>query len=378
MNKISFYLSRISWERIGYTFVGMLAYFLRLFMKPPQKPIWVFGSGNGLFENNIQCFYSYCLNNQDLAVTQYFITDKVVDESQVNLIKKGSLKAYLLSFRAQVLVFDTGNSDIIPGFLSYTEGLKVNLNHGQEGLKKLSKDYYKIKTADLLCAVSEFEQDIKINECGAESSNVVVTGQPRYDKVNLALDITEGDILLFFTWREGMQNMSSQEFSKTDYIVNIISIINSCKISETLAKYDKKLYIKLHHMLPKVELPFEDDRIIIVGDNLNLTKIINASSLLITDYSSVCWDFIYNDRPVIFYPFDYDVYSKNPGLYLNMKSDSTLNSIGSITQLERSLESTLGEMNSGSQSLRKGCKYFKYRDTNNCLRIYEKINNLLD
>ena len=44
-------------------------------------------------------------------------------------------------------------------------------------------------------------------------------------------------------------------------------------------------------------------------------------SMLITDYSSVCWDVYYMDKPVLFYQFDYDMYNQAHGSYINMEND---------------------------------------------------------
>ena len=49
---------------------------------------------------------------------------------------------------------------------------------------------------------------------------------------------------------------------------------------------------------------------------MDLYKIINAVDLLITDYSSIYFDFLLLDRPIIFTPMDLDEYRSNPGLLL--------------------------------------------------------------
>ena len=43
--------------------------------------------------------------------------------------------------------------------------------------------------------------------------------------------------------------------------------------------------------------------------------------MLITDYSSVCWDVCYLDKPVLFYQFDYDMYMQAHGSYLDMEHE---------------------------------------------------------
>ena len=39
--------------------------------------------------------------------------------------------------------------------------------------------------------------------------------------------------------------------------------------------------------------------------------------MLITDYSSVCWDVLYQDKPTLFYQFDLDKYNEAHGSYID-------------------------------------------------------------
>ena len=43
--------------------------------------------------------------------------------------------------------------------------------------------------------------------------------------------------------------------------------------------------------------------------------------LLVTDYSSVCWDVYYQGKPVIFYQFDLEQYNETQGSYIDMETE---------------------------------------------------------
>lgn len=43
--------------------------------------------------------------------------------------------------------------------------------------------------------------------------------------------------------------------------------------------------------------------------------------MLITDYSSVCWDVLYQDKPSLFYQFDIDKYNEAHGSYIDMDTE---------------------------------------------------------
>src|SRR5699024_6201365 len=50
-------------------------------------------------------------------------------------------------------------------------------------------------------------------------------------------------------------------------------------------------------------------------------ELLMRSSLLITDYSSVAWDFYYLKKPVAFFQFDYATYEELQGSYIDLKKD---------------------------------------------------------
>lgn len=49
---------------------------------------------------------------------------------------------------------------------------------------------------------------------------------------------------------------------------------------------------------------------------MDFYNILNAVDILITDYSSIYFDFLLLDRPIIFTPIDYEEYKHNRGFLL--------------------------------------------------------------
>ena len=54
---------------------------------------------------------------------------------------------------------------------------------------------------------------------------------------------------------------------------------------------------------------------------IDLQEVLLGSALLVTDYSSVCWDFLFLDRPVLFYQFDLDEFLERTGSYIDLRKD---------------------------------------------------------
>ena len=98
--------------------------------------------------------------------------------------------------------------------------------------------------------------------------------------------------------------------------------------------------------------------------------------MLITDYSSVSWDVYYQEKPVIFYPFDLGTYEKVQGSYMDYKKDV----FGDLAWDQNQLVDLIGEY--ARNGFREKPEFsgrrdelLPYRDNDNSKRIYEYIAN---
>ena len=62
----------------------------------------------------------------------------------------------------------------------------------------------------------------------------------------------------------------------------------------------------------------EKDSIIIADYDVDLNSILSKCDYLITDYSGVVFDYLYLNRPIIFYVPDYDEFKRNNGFEVNV------------------------------------------------------------
>ena len=97
-----------------------------------------------------------------------------------------------------------------------------------------------------------------------------------------------------------------------------------------------------------------------------------SCSLLITDYSSVCWDVLYQNKPVLFYQFDYEMYNLAHGSYINMEKDLMGDRATDAQTLVNFVEEyAKRDFKTKEHYQKKIDNYFTYRDNNNSQRIYE-------
>ena len=108
------------------------------------------------------------------------------------------------------------------------------------------------------------------------------------------------------TWRKGLNTRN--KFLKSSYYETWSSLIKNKNLIYYLEKNNIKLQFYMHIKLQRYSELFdtlENDNVkIIKHGEKNVQDILKESRLLITDYSSVAFDFAYMKKPVIFYQYD--------------------------------------------------------------------------
>ena len=219
---------------------------------------------------------------------------------------------------------------------------------------------------------------------------VKLTGLARFDNLNHYK--LKNQILFMPTWRSYIltpsykkEKLSDKElFLNSDYYETINSFLNNKEIIKLLKESNTKLIFYPHFEIQKYLNLFnikEDNNIILANkEEYNVQTLLKESKLLITDYSSVFFDFAYMKKPTILYQFDQDEYFKKHYQkgYFDYKKDC----FGDICVTEKELLNSLKKIINNNfkiedKYLNKVNKTFKYFDNKNCERIYEEILKIL-
>ena len=221
---------------------------------------------------------------------------------------------------------------------------------------------------------------------------VKLTGFPRYDTlIKKAKEIkTKKQILVSFTWRNSLASVINHEtgeriynegFKETDYFKNINNFINDKRILEALEKYGYRIKFVPH---PNVYVQLKDftfNKYIDVASNeVNYQKEFCENAMLITDYSSIVFDFGYLGKKVIYYQYDIEDFYKGQ-IYSKGYYDYEKMGFGPVTYDYESL------VKETVNSIKNDCKpdkniqkridsFFEYQDANNCKRVYESIKKI--
>ena len=112
-------------------------------------------------------------------------------------------------------------------------------------------------------------------------------------------------------------------------------------------------------------------------NDISLNKLICQAGALITDYSSLFFDFAYLKKPVVYFHFDEEEFYKGQ-VYEKGYFDYERDGFGPVCE---TIEATVDELIrlienncvADEKYIKRAEAFFKYRDKNNCARIAEAI-----
>ena len=383
--------------------INFILYYIS-FLIPRDKNIWVFGAWFGeRYSDNPKYVYEY-VSKVEKKIRPIWLTHD--NDIRKKLCSKG-YKVYIIrsflgfwySCRASVAIFNCALSvDVNPVGLSrakkfqlwhgtplkkigYDDLLSGDANYKSNGtvkgfLRKILLPY--MSTYDAIISPSYYVSNFLETAFRMDSSKVFVTGYPRGDVIlskdpqkieiveKLKLKFKPKKIIGYIPTHRQQGIKEFKYLSKED-----IEKLNIC-----LKKQDAIMLVKLHYYHTHEEgyKNLEgDSRIYFLKEEEvpDVNYLLPWLNCLITDYSSVYFDYLLLDRPVIFFPFDYNEYiTKDRELYVDYNEVTpgekcfTWDEI--INELEK-LESGIDLYVVKRKNVTK--KYNDYIDTDNSKRV---------
>lgn len=368
-----------------------------------RKRIWLISDRLDAAGDNGEAFFRFMSSQPDRGIKRYFVIkksspdyDRMKEYGKVLDYDSWKYKLYFLhadkviSAHADDFVINAFGSKI-RFFVSLLTFDFVFLQHGVivNDLSGWLNKYH--KSIDLFVTSAHKEKDsIDIYKYGYSDKSVILTGMPRYD---LLESEPKNKVILAPTWRlslAGKQNPANNlrdynpEFKSSDYYNFYNDLLHSEKVINALEKYDYTLEFYLHPALSSQLKDFSSihPRVVIKSYPYDYKTVFREGSLLVTDFSSVFFDFAYLNKPVVFAQFDHEEFFKKQ-IYDKGYFDYETDGFGEVCyDLTSTEETVVSYLKNGCSMKEKYAKrksdFFAWHDKNNSQRVYQAILNLDD
>ena len=354
-----------------------------------RKRIWLISERGVDARDNGFWLFRYLREQHPEINVYYIISADSPDRERLtpflsNVVCYRSYAHCLLIWRASVLI-STHAQGYFPfigmglwvkkHFPLYQRKCHVNIKHGIVKDHTSFLDYSNVRL-DMIVAGVHQEYDYFLTAYGYPKEVVQLTGLCRFD--GLKDTSRKQQILVMPTWREWLYK--TNDFLQSEYVQVYVSLLNNKSLNQWLEEQQIDLVFYPHHEVQKhidyFKQKCKGPRIIIADkQSYDVQQLLNQSSLLVTDYSSVYFDFAYMRKPIIYYHFDLEQYRSehyaegwydyNHGLGVVTKDENAC-----VAAIIKSIENHFAMP---KQYADYAESMFPYRDNHNCERVYNAI-----
>tara|TARA_R110002073_G_scaffold281446_2_gene445712 strand:+ start:6427 stop:7584 length:1158 start_codon:yes stop_codon:yes gene_type:complete len=336
-----------------------------------NKKIWLYGAWFGeRYADNSKVFFEYSNSLNDDIQHYWIYKNKELKEI---IIEKGykcayaySLKGIILQLKAKVFITCVNSSDFIP-FLLTPRNYFVQLYHGSP-IKHIGVDSRKnkirrildiirLKTIDdysLIVSPSDvfdsvfkrafFKGQDRIFRSGyPRNKNLVINEETRI-KIRSYFNVHQEEKLVAYLPTHRNEGKSENPF---------IPILKELILKDQFLKQNKIKVIVKPHFYEKDSLKdIKDTNNVLIKYDFpfDLYEFLGATDVLVTDYSSVMFDYELLNKRIMVYPFDLEKYTASDrNLYFDFRFlyENVLNvkKVESVDHLCKSLANNTKEQN---------------------------------
>ncbi len=254
----------------------------------------------------------------------------VLRSGRTNVVSTRSLRGVWILARAEAIVLTHSLDDLWPLVPASRRTRVINVYHGMP-IKRISRadpgfaqrryakrNLREFARYESMIATSDAMARIFADTFGLPVNHIYVTGQPRTDvlfkpapaslneRYDPPLPAHRRKVLYCPTWRDGI---ATKLFPFADH--------DFAALERALEELDAVMFVRTHPNDP-ARLSERRGRVVpMQGDVVEeVTDVLPQFDALITDYSSVYYDYLLLDRPTIFLPYDLEQYAHSPGFYL--------------------------------------------------------------
>lgn len=365
-----------------------------------KKPIWLIMDRCDRADDNGEVFFRYMQQHNEIE-TFFVIDGQCADYKRLQTVGKVvplySEEHYMLTLLADFVISSQCNGYVENPFWEKAEYFRdlyhrprlIFLQHGviKDDMSQTLNRFHTNLRGFITSTEAEYHSILNYPYY-YEEKNVWLTGLPILDE----LQNNEQRYIVFApTWRmelmhqqwnkkkKEMQWVPNADMSSSKYYIAFRRLFVDRKLQECCKKYGYKLAFKPHPLMePYLQEIIKDTDTMLMGAEVSYRDMLGMGNLLVTDYSSIAFEFAYLRKSTIYYQFDSKKFFASH-TYRKGYFDYVRDGFGEVCFTEKKLIKFLIDY------MKNGCAVKeKYRSRmqqlypyhgGTCKRIYEQIKN---
>lgn len=366
-------------------FINFLKPFSKIFSFPINKKVVCFGSMLGrAFIDNPKYFFLYLISNKNY-ICFWFTSSKKLYK---HLKNKGYNVIYNYSFKAIRILRSAGyiitawdlTGDYIPISFS-NKSIILQTWHGNQFKKIFADIGFPLKGVNtyenyFLLSPSKNINKFLISAFQINPNKILLTGFPRND--------------IFYKADENFKKFLKKKYNISEEFEKIILYAPTFREYELTAKFplsdedlielnkflqeSNTLLINKSHFWNKKVSFSSFKNILTINKFVDTQELIIISDMLITDYSTIFFDFVLIKKSVILFPYDLEEYLRYPGIYHKLEDIA----VGPIVKTGRELIKALRTTSDwipkfGEKMIKVRNEFWDFQDGKSSERLYKKV-----
>ncbi len=399
-------LSAYALRRLGTLFLygasGKKAIFVRglcWLKKKKRQRIWLISDRINRADDNGEVFFQYLSEHAPADVTPYFVLKKGSEgyervRQYGAVIEPFSWKHKVYHLLSEYIISSQGNFAVVNPF-----GSKASVNYKdmlsdqkfiflQHGVTKDDQsawmNRYDRNIHGLIVSTRQEYDSIFQYDYFYWPKEVWLTGMPRYD---LLYHNEKNQVLVIPTWRKSLSSgrdgegvwLMSEDFADSSYAQFYEQLLTDDRLLAAAERLGYEITFMPHPNTAAMGGCIQvDDRVKVYDERTSYRDLFAESKLLVTDYSSVAFDFAYLRKPVLYCQFDKEEFFDGSHSYTKGYFEYERDGFGEV---EYTLRATVDRM---IEYMESGCALkpeyqkriedtFVYQDQDCCRRILSRM-----
>ncbi|MCQ2737764.1 MAG: bifunctional glycosyltransferase family 2 protein/CDP-glycerol:glycerophosphate glycerophosphotransferase [archaeon] len=359
--------------------------YLLFLPKMKNKQIYLFMDRRDNTGDNGEHLFRYAINQKD-NISKYFTVEKgckqfkqLKKEYGNNILEFGSFKHKFIYMFTDKFIGSQGYKSHINPFSDKNLRLVQGISSPpvyflQHGVVRYNRTNWLRKydiNFSLLLSVSDLEYNAFVEKYNYDKEIIQELGYPRYD--NLTKENLKKEVVIIPTWRQLIK--TEEDLLNSEYYKRWNNLLNNNELLEFAKEKGYNIIYKPHPNSIKFLDLFNTSKVV-VDTKRRFHDILCESALMITDYSSVHFDFAYLKKPIIYY--QYGIASLDIPELGELAIDEDASTFGEIIKDEEILinkikEYIINDCKMEEEYKNRATNFFKFNDKNNCKRVYNWI-----